>query len=352
MLYSIHKIQAKLAINPEYQKQKTEIMQFFHMNNLINCLGVNVIYTSDIHPPFLIEKQHIEHICQFATQKFGVLFQYETFYEGKNALVSVSENEGNIKKYNVANSQELEHIIDLHFQTSNYGLKEQEKEAKRQDRIEKEAIVLAAQIEDKKKKEWAIFDKATNLKRDFTSSKVVSIDFEFFSKKKQNGESSHIVTEVGFSISENNTIHNHHYLVEENYQMKKNRLLQNSFHFGETKILKLDNIKKILNDVLGNADYILFHEQKEDMQILDSLHTRISPHTIIVDTQLCYKRYFRQKGSLPNGEPLINLLTTFNIPHQDLHNAGNDAHYTWQLFKKMQDTLILSHSKSSDNIKK
>lgn len=340
MLYSVNKIQAKLAINPEYHKQKTEIMQFFHINNMINNLGIQTIYMCDIHPPLFIEENAIKKICELATQNFGVVFDYNALYEGKNALLKISKQEPNIQKFKVTNNNELEGLVQLHYQHSTYGLKEQEKDLQKQEKKDKEAVLLAAQIEEKKKKEWEIFNKATNLKRDFVNSKIVSIDFEFYLKGKNNNSLNHVVTEVGISVSDCGFISTTHYLVEENYQMKKNKYLQNSFHFGDTKILKLEDIKKLLNKSLLNANYILFHEQREDFEILESLNINIPKNITVIDTQLCYKRYFRERGSLPNGEPLENLLTSFNVPYKDLHNAGNDAYYTLELLKSMQSNLL------------
>lgn len=337
MLYSIYQIQSKLAQNPEYRQNKAEIMQFFHMNNIFNNLHVKNAYTSDNHPPVFLDQKDIEKICVIAQTIFNLKFDYTSFYEGKNPLATVNEKEAGIKKYIVANFEDVEKIIEEHYQTSSYGLKEQEKEKKKQERKDKEAEILAKHIEEKKQREWAEFNRATNLKRDFDTTKIVSIDFEFYLKNKV-----HTITEMGISISENNNVKNYHYLIDGAYQMKKNKHLQNSFHFGETKIIKLEDVKFLLEEALKNTNYVLFHEQREDFEILKGLDVNINSNVAIIDTQLCYKRYFRERGSLPNGEPLESLLESFNVPLKDTHNAGNDAYYTLMLLKEMQQTLLHS----------
>lgn len=337
MLYSIYQIQSKLAQNPDYRENKAEIMQFFHMNNIFNHLHIKTAYTSDNHPPLFIEQKDIEKICLIAQALFNLKFDYTSLYEGKNTLATISETEVGVKKYTVQNFSDVEKIIEDHYQNSSYGLAEQEKEHKKQIRKDKEAQILARQIEEKKQREWAEFNKATNLKRDFDTTKIVSIDFEFYLKNKV-----HTITEMGISISENNNVKTYHYLVDGAYQMKKNKKLQNSFHFGETKIIQLSEVKPLLIEALKSTQYVLFHEQREDFEILKGLDVNIDPEVAIIDTQLCYKRYFRERGSLPNGEPLESLLESFSVPLKDTHNAGNDAYYTLMLLKEMQHTLIHS----------
>lgn len=337
MLYSINKIASKIAINPIYQNQKIEIIHFFQIKNMVDNLGISNIYTSDLQPQLFLEESDIAKVFSLAQNKFNLPFDYVEFYEGKNGLTKVSEDQVGIFKHNVKSNIEVENIVDSNNENSTYGKKEKEKK-------DKKAAELEASLAKLKQEKWAEFDKATNLKRDFTQGKLLSIDFEFYLKNK-----NHTITELGLTIFENNQLKSEHYLVEEFYQMKKNKNLQNSFQFGETKIVKLEEIKKILKEHLKDATYILFHEQREDYEILNGLNIIIKPECAVIDTQLCYKRYFRERGTLPNGEPLEVLLDSFKVNYKHLHNAGNDSYYTLLLLNAMSQSL---ENKNVTKIKK
>ena len=86
---------------------------------------------------------------------------------------------------------------------------------------------------------------------------------------------------------------------------------------------------------IKNAKYVLFHEQREDYELMTQMGISIPKEIQVIDTQLSYKRYFRKKGSLPNGETLEGLLNMCKIPYKNLHNAGNDAYMTLILLQKM-----------------
>lgn len=349
MLYSINQIQSKLASNPVYRDSKTEIMKFFHVNNIFNELGVKEVYTSDEHPPVFLQEKDIKNICLLASDKFNLEFDYLKLYEGVRPLVSIPEDQNGLKKYVLNNTTDLEKIIEEHKNTSNYGKMEQQKENKRQEKKDKDAEVLAKYIENKKKKEWEEFDRATNLSRDIFNKKIISIDFEFFLNKKQK---THTVTEVGITAHQNGVFASVHFLVEGEYQKKKNQALQRRFAFGETKVIKANQVKPLLEAVLKDPDFVLFHEQREDYEILTKMGIKIPESVAVIDTQLCHKRYFREKGTPPNGETLENLLERFNVKSKDLHNAGNDSYFTLKLLFEMKKTLDLNNEKTHKKTRK
>lgn len=84
---------------------------------------------------------------------------------------------------------------------------------------------------------------------------------------------------------------------------------------------------------------------------LDIEHTK---NFDVVDTQLCYKRYFRAPGTNPDGAKLKDLLTEFKVKCENLHNAGNDANYTLQLVQKMSliHKFTQENKKQNGNINK
>lgn len=330
MYYSIYQIQPKIANIPAFKQKKVEIIQFFNINNLVENVGIDKIYTSDNHPPFLLNENDLQKVYKVASEKFLVEFKVSDFYEGNRALLSLDKNEG-ITEHHVKTSQDVALILDNHANFSTYGKKEQEKDIVRQEQKEKRMEALESEIEARREVERQQFDKASNLLRDFVHDKVVSIDFEFFINK----DKSYDVTELGIAFNDNGKIQAYHFLIEEHYQKKKNQALQKRFDFGKTDIIKEKQIPKLIEMAIKDAKYVLFHEQREDYEILNQMKVEIPEEVTVIDTQLSYKRYFRKKGSLPNGETLESLLSMCKISYKNLHNAGNDAYMTLVLLQKM-----------------
>ena len=331
MYYSIHQIQPKIANIKEFKDKKVEIIQFFNITNLIENIGLNKVYVSDNHPLFLLDEDLLKKIYNIAEQKFGIHFSFDMFYEGKMALTKLDKNTNEIQSYPVKSVKDVEFIEEKHSLESTYGKKEQLKEIARQEQKDKRMLILQAEIDARKDKEKEEFDLASNLVRDFINDKVVSIDFEFFIKK----DNTYDVTEVGIAFNEGSEIKGFHFLVEEHYTKKKNKALQQRFDFGKTELIKEKQIPKLIEMAIKNAKYVLFHEQREDYELMTQMGISIPKEIQVIDTQLSYKRYFRKKGSLPNGETLEGLLNMCKIPYKNLHNAGNDAYMTLILLQKM-----------------
>lgn len=345
MLYNITLLKAHLARTPLYKENKSEIMEFFHMKNIFENLGVKHVYLNDKHPPLFIDGESLSKICLLADSKFGLPFKYKEFYEGNKTLISIPKGEDGTKVYSVSKFEDVVAAINEHSETSTYGIqeniKEQAKEAKKKVKVAALEDKLEAQRQVKREE----FHRATNLNRDFVNDKIVSIDFEF--KILKNG--GYEVTELGIATGENGVIKTEHYLIKEFYENKRNRALQEKFDFGKTELISVNEIKGIIEKSLQGAKYVLFHEQREDFEILKSLKLDIE-HTKnfdVVDTQLCYKRYFRAPGTNPDGAKLKDLLTEFKVKCENLHNAGNDANYTLQLVQKMS----LIHKFTQENKK-
>lgn len=345
MYYSIYQIQPKIANIPAFREKKVEIIQFFNINNLVENLDIKTVYTSDNHAPFLLNDKQLKRVYTIASEKFGVEFKVSDFYEGTRALLSVEKNEG-ITAHHVKTISDVAMVAEQHANNSTYGKKEQEKEVAKQEQKEKRLEVLEAEIEARREVERQEFDKASNLLRDFVHDKVVSIDFEFFIKK----DKSYEVTELGIAFNDNGKIQAFHFLIEEHHEKKKNQALQKRFDFGKTEIIKEKQIPKYIEMAIKDAKYILFHEQREDYEILNQMKVQVPENVTVIDTQLSYKRYFRKKGSLPNGETLEGLLSMFKVPYKNLHNAGNDAYMTLVLLQKM--SAIQQHLSTNKEVEK
>lgn len=346
MYYSIYQIQAKIANIPTFKSKKVEIIQFFNINHLVEDVGVNTIYTNDNHPPFFLHENELKKVYQVAQEKFGLEFKLSDFYEGQRALFSLDKEDG-MKSHVVKTKEEIAKVAETHANESSYGKKEQIKDIARQEQKEKRMEALEVEIEARREIERQEFDKASNLVRDFVHDKVVSIDFEFFINK----DDTYDVTELGITFNENGQNQAFHFLIEEHYGKKKNKALQQRFDFGTTQIVKEKQIPKLIEMAFEGAKYVLFHEQREDYEILNQMGIKIPEEVTVIDTQLSYKRYFRKKGSLPNGEKLEGLLSMFKMPYKNLHNAGNDAYMTLMLLQKM--SAIQQHlNENQPNVKK
>lgn len=343
MYYSIYKIQNKIANIPNFKDKKVEIIQFF--NNIIDNSGIESIYTHDEYPPYFLSQKDTAQLFEQLTSKFQLDFKISDFYEGSKPLLMLPEDL-KYNKHDIKTQKDANAVVSQHFESSIFGKHEQEKELQKTEHKKKKVEVLQAEIDARKLIEKQKFDRSSNLLRDFVYDKVVSIDFEFFINKK---EQTYEPTELGISFTENGDIKSYHFLIQENYKKKKNRDLQAQFNFGKTEIISEKQIPTIINHAINDAQYVLFHEQREDTQILNNIGIHIPESIPIVDTQLSYKRYFRTKDSLPNGQALEDLLSMFKINYKNLHNAGNDAHMTLVLLQKMSETQQNIYAQNKKN---
>jgi len=333
MLYSLNAINNKIAHAYKSNSQKVEIIKFFTEENIINHIGINEVFMHDKHPPYFISEESMEKIADKVKESFGVDFPFKDFYTGKMSLLSL-EDDKSAQRFTVKSMEDFNKLKSLHAEYSTYGVESQKQkeiqDAKKQEKVAK----IEAEHEANREAARKEFDGMTNLNRDFDGSKIVSFDFEFSFNKHKN---DYMVTEMGVAISDNGKETTFHYLIQENYEKKRNRSMQDKFDFGQTEVLPFTKIKAVINEHLKGADYVLFHEMREDYDIMKRLGYDFEnkKDIQIIDTQLCYKRYFRPKNSLPNGEKLENLLDSFKIQAKHLHNGGNDAKYTLMLLLKM-----------------
>ena len=345
MLYDVKSICAKVVITPEYKPFKKELVDFFSGDNMYNVLGLNEIYTHDRMPGTFIKETDFLQLLMLAKNKFNLDFSIENFTEGYAAIKKINEEDEKLTKHMVSSHNDVKNIVKDHGKESTYA-KEVEKskqnpgiaKAKRQQ--EHKDFILAAH--KKKKDFWKNIDKQTDLNKDFSSLKVVSIDFEFSLNKTDN---TCLVTECGISTSESGVITPQHYLIKDNHLQKSKYVIgrQQTFAFGETKIVEESLIPEILKLSLENADIVVFHEKREDDEILKNygINLEDEDNMLVMDTQWCYKKHFMNPEEKMKGIAIEDLLEGLKIPAKDLHNAGNDAYYTLQLLLKMSQIYIL-----------
>jgi hypothetical protein len=343
MLYSVYQIQSKIANIIELKSIKRDVILFCGVESLIKEDVLKDVFTVDQYAGLFISEEKINQLVGLINKKFNVNLNLDHFYDGKLPLKKVDESKEKVISHKVLNENDINQVLDFHMENSSFGKKQKKQEDIKKEQKSKKMAILQEKIEERRRIQREKFDLGSNLNRDFVNSKVLSLDFEFFLDKVNK---MHEITELGITFNDNGKEFSYHYLIEENYRKKKNQNLQKRFNFGKTEIIPLENVSEILSHFVGKTDYIIFHEQREDVEILDNLWIQIPEDKVVVDTQLCFKRYFRPKGSAPNGETLDNLLKNFKLENKDLHNAGNDAYYTLKLLQKMSEIHKLMNRSS------
>lgn len=325
LLYNTTRIKDCFIRKHFEHEQKKEISKFFTLQHMFNNLGVNSIYTNDKSPALFINQSDLSKLCLLASSKFGLEFKYKDMERTSPSLVPVQLDVVDYKKFHVKNFTEVVNVLKVHNVTSSYAVSQNIK--KEQERKEKDSL----------------FNRMSNMDRDFSSSRIASIDFEY---NPNTTFKNHLNTifEFGVTIYDKGKIEYHHYLVDEIFVNKKtNPDLQFEFDFGVSKIIPLSEVKSVFKDFLKNTDYLLFHEYSADYGILKNNNLGVEEFKSmdLLDTQMFFKKHFKEELNEKEPVSLKKLLGYFDIESKNLHNSGNDAAYTLLLFLKMVDAYNL-----------
>ncbi|SCZ91298.1 BZ3500_MvSof-1268-A1-R1_Chr1-2g01316 [Microbotryum saponariae] len=199
-------------------------------------------------------------------------------------------------------------------------------------------------------------------------ARVVALDVETW-------EHNHdVITEVGVTLVEaqSGRLESRHYIIEENQKRRNGRWVKDRrdyFSFGDSQTLPERSLSIILQrlllpsptpaypillilhapsadlDALAalDVDVLLFHKTLEPL-----LRPRLSstPGTFILDTQALFRGWSKansqptvqQVGQEPKLISLGDAVERVGLaPGESLHNAGNDAYYTWKVFECMMN---------------
>jgi len=190
----------------------------------------------------------------------------------------------------------------------------------------------------KKKKEKELKDKQW---KDFfrSSTKVLKklkddleADKTFFCIDTEEHEFSRKLLEIGISIYKNKEINTFHFIVKENYDLRNEKYVpdhKDDFLFGESEILSLDEIKNRIQELYLGVDFLVGHSVQNDRSLLKKIKT--NNFSYVFDTQILQKHLNQTKKEIS----LINLCKSFDIETECLHNAGNDAYYTFLCLLKI-----------------
>lgn len=300
-----------------YQQHKDaeevrEFVRFFQKTNMFDNLNIKNIYLHrEKENEIYINENDLSKACLLASMRYGRVFDYSD-------MKSVSLSDDMIR-FPVNSSDGIIDAIREHNQSP---LLQEKKRL----------------LDEKRAQDRAIRQTFGNIEQDFSDKKVAAIDFEYSTGKGRFNFDG--VYEFGVTICDKGVNHYHHYLVEGAYENKshyKNEL-QFKFMFGDTKIIRQDEIKAVLQELLDGTDIYLFHDYSNDLRFLTNNGFDIDYRKVpcLLDTQYIYQQNFSDDPKA-QAKSLKDILRTFDIDFNYLHNAGNDAAYTMQSFIKMSE---------------
>jgi len=150
------------------------------------------------------------------------------------------------------------------------------------------------------------------------------------------------IKEIGWCVFSkiDSATKNKHFIVKENIvnDNESHNLEENKFHFGETRILEINEISEELKKDLEDINYILSHRVEEDIHHLNKINIDVSKYDImkdlkireycIIDLNNIYTGvYYIDTLSLDEG------LKRTKIKYDNLNNPGNNVNYIMKSFK-------------------
>lgn len=125
---------------------------------------------------------------------------------------------------------------------------------------------------------------------------------------------------------------NTHIIVTDYLHLRNGRFVSDNrdkFNFGQSLFFSLKSSLEYVMSIL-NTPYscLIGHNIKADIKFLKSVSNR-KLDLPIFDTQIIYKQATLSEDILG----LVRVLDKIGILHENLHNAGNDAYYTLEVFK-------------------
>ncbi|ORX49329.1 hypothetical protein BCR36DRAFT_412845 [Piromyces finnis] len=183
----------------------------------------------------------------------------------------------------------------------------------------------------------------------------ICLDIEAFERNHD------FLTEFGWCIFKKNgeVIKKKHAIVEENKNYRNGRYVPDNrdyFKFGESQYEKLEDIYKELKNDFDKVNYLVGHGINNDIRFLKKIKVDVSKFKKmnsgskiddygIIETMDLFSGYFLKK---PVG--LQKSLIKLEIQYDKLHNAGNDAYYTMQVFLEIIKRFDFSSNRLYEQI--
>lgn len=296
--------------NPEIKPDL--IKKFFSEKNLLENYSVNTFYIVDKIKSAFINEDDSSRLCLLATLKFGGVFELKDI---KSLNVSYS-----LKSFNAYNIEDLKRNLIEHYKNPVFV-----------EKIRKEKEIL-----NSKKIHNQLFSKdIDNYNIDINNKKIVAIDFEFNPIISNNNYDLKYCSECGISILENEKVTAYHFSIEDGFHKYGNsKDLINKFEFGETEVIKSQDLIVLLKNIMKDADYLLCHGMETEYTIITKNGIDISiNNTKVLDTLRMFKKF--DPDEKLNSYRLKDIVRVYGMNDSNLHNAGNDAAYTLKTFLEM-----------------
>jgi len=188
----------------------------------------------------------------------------------------------------------------------------------------------------KRVKKSATFVKYLKKARDHFNSitpitnRFICIDIENYERNQK------LTTEIGMSIfTRHQEPVTRHFIISEYIDLYNGRFVEDNkmnFNFGTSEIVSLKDATNIVKNELSLGDTLLGHGMSEDIKVLNRLGIDIPTK---LDTQVLFKLLLNENKTVSLG----NVLKHFDINGRNLHNAGNDSHYTSYAFAHLANKI-------------
>lgn len=130
------------------------------------------------------------------------------------------------------------------------------------------------------------------------------------------------------------TTTNTHIIVTNHLHLRNGRYVadnRDKYNFGQSLFRPLDSaLNQVLAVLMIPNSCLIGHNIKADISFLKGVSSK-KLNMPIFDTQIMYKQATLSENMLG----LVRVLDEIGIPHSNLHNAGNDAYYTLEVFKRL-----------------
>ena len=207
-----------------------------------------------------------------------------------------------------------------------------------QSRIGKNPELIAENREERKKlKEQK--KKAKSLSKYQRSINIIKSYKKLIEERKNgllfdiecNERNQRQILEIGFvKFNKEGEIEKRHLIVEENYKIRNGRYVEDNkdnYDYGESELLPLKEILKIIENELEKSDFIIGHGISNDIKFLNNGGLKVDYQKPIINS--LKMSYFLDKKELGIKKALEHL----KIEGKNLHNAGNDAVLNYEIIK-------------------
>lgn len=210
---------------------------------------------------------------------------------------------------------------------------------------EKSALRLSKSQRNKDKAKHSLLELEKTLN---SNDRVLFFDIEAYERKQSE------ITEIGYLIVQNKVIVEHkHLIIKENYKLRNGKYVpdhKEDFDFGESLTVPLETAIEIISDRINTATSIVGHGINNDFKYLGSHIPNIKEVTKTKKVINTSTGTFIFEDGL-SMYSIKRSLDMFGQEYKNLHNAGNDAYFNYEVAKGLvsyKNTLDLLNKKEKE----